>query len=260
MGQERGRRIFRARKPDPRVTAEHNRAARHAGERRRCRCRVSSCRACWSGLRSSRRCSPYHGVLRGGRGAARRRVRVCSLVAAFHVLPMLADAIGWRRLLPPELRPSVRADAVDALDRRVGERAAAGVAGRRQHREGRACSRGRGDRRRGRRARPSSSTSRWSMLTQIVFTVIGLAFLLLLHRRAPARAAGRRRAGHHGQHPGRLLRRAAPGRVRHAGADAGAGRARGVGARWSPAATRSMRRWRCSTASRARSPRRAPGI
>jgi len=29
------------------------------------------------------------------------------LVAAFHVLPMVVDAIGWRRLLPPELRPSV---------------------------------------------------------------------------------------------------------------------------------------------------------
>lgn len=30
------------------------------------------------------------------------------VVAAFHVLPMLGDAIGWRRLLPGELRPPVR--------------------------------------------------------------------------------------------------------------------------------------------------------
>jgi putative membrane protein len=29
------------------------------------------------------------------------------VVAAFHVLPMLADALGWRRLLPSELRPPV---------------------------------------------------------------------------------------------------------------------------------------------------------
>ncbi len=30
------------------------------------------------------------------------------VVAAFHVLPMLGDAIGWRRLLPSELRPPMR--------------------------------------------------------------------------------------------------------------------------------------------------------
>ncbi len=30
------------------------------------------------------------------------------VVAAFHLLPMLGDAIGWRRLLPGELRPPVR--------------------------------------------------------------------------------------------------------------------------------------------------------
>ena len=30
------------------------------------------------------------------------------VVAAFHVFPMLADALGWRRLLPSELRPPVR--------------------------------------------------------------------------------------------------------------------------------------------------------
>jgi len=30
------------------------------------------------------------------------------LVSAFHVFPMLGDAIGWRRLLPGELRPPVR--------------------------------------------------------------------------------------------------------------------------------------------------------
>src|SRR5262249_35062080 len=29
-------------------------------------------------------------------------------VAAVHLLPMLADALGWRRLLPAELRPPVR--------------------------------------------------------------------------------------------------------------------------------------------------------
>jgi putative membrane protein len=30
------------------------------------------------------------------------------VVSAFHVLPMLGDAIGWRRLLPGELRPPLR--------------------------------------------------------------------------------------------------------------------------------------------------------
>jgi putative membrane protein len=30
------------------------------------------------------------------------------VVAVFHLVPMLADAIGWRRLLPSELRPPVR--------------------------------------------------------------------------------------------------------------------------------------------------------
>jgi putative membrane protein len=30
------------------------------------------------------------------------------LVSAFHLIPMLGDAIGWRRLLPAELRPPVR--------------------------------------------------------------------------------------------------------------------------------------------------------
>src|SRR5262249_56837319 len=29
-------------------------------------------------------------------------------VAIYHLLPMLADALGWRRLLPAELRPQVR--------------------------------------------------------------------------------------------------------------------------------------------------------
>ena len=61
------------------------------------------------------------------------------LVAAFHLMPLTGDALGWRSLL------SGRASApgllrARALDRRVGERAAAGDAGRRQRREGAACS------------------------------------------------------------------------------------------------------------------------
>ncbi len=47
-----------------------------------------------------------HGV-----GEVLRALRVAGMgllaVAALHVVPMLADAIGWRRLLPSELRPAI---------------------------------------------------------------------------------------------------------------------------------------------------------
>jgi putative membrane protein len=48
-----------------------------------------------------------HGVTEVG-AALRAAGLGLLLVAAFHLLPMLGDAIGWRRLLPSELRPPVR--------------------------------------------------------------------------------------------------------------------------------------------------------
>jgi putative membrane protein len=48
----------------------------------------------------------FHGVHEVA-GALRVAGAGLLLVAVFHLVPMLADAVGWRRLLPSELRPSV---------------------------------------------------------------------------------------------------------------------------------------------------------
>jgi putative membrane protein len=99
------------------------------------------------------------------------------VVAAFHVLPMLADAIGWRRLLPGELRPPVRTvlwarwigESVNGLLPvlqvggnivKAGLLARAGIGG----------------------AVAGATVVvdvTLVMLTQVVFTVVGLALLLL---------------------------------------------------------------------------------
>jgi putative membrane protein len=98
-------------------------------------------------------------------------------VAAFHLLPMLADALGWRRLLPAELRPPVRTvlwarwigESVNGLLPvlqvggnivKAGLLARTGVGG------------------------PLAGASvvvdvTLVMLTQLIFTLIGLALLLL---------------------------------------------------------------------------------
>jgi len=98
-------------------------------------------------------------------------------VAAFHLLPMLADALGWRRLLPGELRPPVRTvlwarwigESVNGLLPvlqvggnivKAGLLARAGVGG------------------------PLAGASvvvdvTLVMLTQVIFTLLGLALLLL---------------------------------------------------------------------------------
>ena len=179
------------------------------------------------------------------------------LVAAFHVLPMVVDAIGWRRLLPPELRPSVLrmfwmrwlGESVNGLlpvFQVGGNIVKASLLAR------------------------TGIGGAVAGATVVVDVTLVMLTQIRLHDHRPrvpapadrwarARAAGRRRAGHHGQHPRGVLRRAAPGRVRRRWRRCWCGSGAVAGTRWSPAATLSMRRWRCSTASRGRSPRRAPG-